>query len=271
MAEKIRLQKLIADCGIASRRKAEQLIAEGKVRVNGRIAEIGDKVDPVNDKITVGSRKLLPQTSRKVYIMLHKPRGFVTTMDDELGRKCVAELVSNVEQRVFPVGRLDRDSEGLLLMTNDGDFANRISHPRSHVSKTYRVTVRQQVTEDMLAKLSEGLMIDGQMTLPADVNLITKEENRNVMQITLYEGRNRQIRKMCEELGLEVIRLKRTAVGNVKLGMLKPGDWRDLSDDELRSLMASAQISASRQKRAAKAAEKAPYHKNNKNTKKKGR
>ena len=271
MAEKIRLQKLIADCGIASRRKAEQLIAEGKVRVNGRIAEIGDKVDPVNDKITVGSRKLLPQTSRKVYIMLHKPRGFVTTMDDELGRKCVAELVSNVEQRVFPVGRLDRDSEGLLLMTNDGDFANRISHPRSHVSKTYRVTVRQQVTEEMLAKLSEGLMIDGQMTLPADVNLITKEANRNVMQITLYEGRNRQIRKMCEELGLEVMRLKRTAVGNVKLGMLKPGDWRDLSDDELRSLMASAQISASRQKRAAKAAEKAPYHKNNKNTKKKGR
>ena len=264
MAEKIRLQKLIAECGIASRRKAEQLIAEGRVRVNGRVAEIGDKVDPVNDKITVGSRKLLPQTSRKVYIMLHKPRGFVTTMDDEMGRKCVAELVANVEQRVFPVGRLDRDSEGLLLMTNDGDFANRISHPRSHVSKTYRVTVRQQVTEDMLAKLSEGLMIDGQMTLPADVNLITKEENRNVMQITLYEGRNRQIRKMCEELGLEVIRLKRTAVGNVKLGMLKPGDWRDLSDDELRSLMASAQISASRQKKAAKAAEKAPYFKKKK-------
>ena len=170
-----------------------------------------------------------------------------------------AELVNNIEQRVFPVGRLDRDSEGLLLMTNDGDFANRISHPRSHVSKTYRVTVRQQVTEEMLARLAEGLMIDGQMTLPADVNLITKEENRNVMQITLYEGRNRQIRKMCEELGLEVIRLKRTAVGNVKLGMLRPGDWRDLSDDELRSLMASAQISAARQKKAAKASENAPY------------
>ncbi len=269
MAEKIRLQKLIADCGIASRRKAEQLIAEGKVRVNGRVAEIGDKVDPAVDKVTVGSRKLVPQNSRRVYIMLHKPRGFVTTMEDEMGRKCVAELVADVEQRVFPVGRLDRDSEGLLLMTNDGDFANRISHPRSHVSKTYRVTVRQQVTEDMLAKLSEGLMIDGQMTLPADVNLITKEENRCVMQITLYEGRNRQIRKMCEELGLEVIRLKRTAVGNVRLGMLKPGDWRDLSDDELRSLMASAQISASRQKRAAKAAETAPYKKNNK--KKQGR
>ena len=265
MAEKIRLHKLIADCGIASRRKAEQLIAEGKVRVNGRIAEIGEKVDPVNDKISVGSRKLLPQTSRRVYIMLHKPRGFVTTMDDELGRKCVAELVSDIPERVFPVGRLDRDSEGLLLMTNDGDFANRISHPRSHVSKTYRVTVRQQVTEDMLAKLSEGLMIDGQITLPADVNLITKEENRNVMQITLYEGRNRQIRKMCEELGLEVIRLKRIAVGNVKLGMLKAGDWRDLNDDELRSLMASAQISASRQKRAAKASEKAPYNPNKKN------
>lgn len=252
MAEKIRLQKMIADCGIASRRKAEQLIADGKVRVNGRVAQIGDKVDPKNDKVTVGSKKLVPQNSRKVYIMLHKPRGFVTTMDDELGRKCVAELVANVEQRVFPVGRLDRDSEGLLLMTNDGDFANYISHPRSHVSKTYRVTVRQQVTEDMLAKLSEGLMIDGQMTLPADVNLIVKEEKRNVMQITLYEGRNRQIRKMCEELGLDVIRLKRIAIGNVKLGMLKQGDWRDLNDDELRSLTASAQISASRQRRAQK-------------------
>lgn len=269
MAEKIRLQKMIADCGIASRRKAEQLIAEGKVRVNGRVAEIGDKVDPTTDKVTVGSRKLVPQNSRKVYIMLHKPRGFVTTMDDELGRKCVAELVSDIQERVFPVGRLDRDSEGLLLMTNDGEFANRISHPRSHVSKTYRVTVRQQVTEEMLAKLSEGLMIDGQMTLPADVSLVTKEENRCVLLVTLYEGRNRQIRKMCEELGLEVIRLKRIAVGNVKLGMLKQGDWRDLNDDELRSLMASAQISDSRQKRAAKAAEKAPYPKNKK--KKQGR
>ena len=251
MAEKIRLQKLIADCGIASRRKAEQLIAEGKVRINGKVAQVGDKADPKNDKITVGSKKLVPQNSKKIYIMLHKPRGFVTTMDDELGRKCVAELVENVGQRVFPVGRLDRDSEGLLLMTNDGDFANYISHPRSHVSKTYRVTVRQQVTEDMLAKLSEGLMIDGQMTLPADVNVIVKEENRNVMQITLYEGRNRQIRKMCEELGLEVIRLKRIMIGNVKLGMLKPGDWRELNDDELRSLNASAQISVARQKRAA--------------------
>ncbi len=261
MAERIRLQKMIADCGIASRRKAEQLIAEGKVRVNGRVAQIGDKVDPASDKVTVGSRKLVPQNSLRVYIMLHKPRGFVTTMDDELGRRCVAELVSDIEQRVFPVGRLDRDSEGLLLMTNDGEFANRISHPRSHVSKTYRVTVRQQVTEDMITKLSEGLMVDGQMTLPADVNLVTKEENRCVLLITLYEGRNRQIRKMCEELGLEVIRLKRIAIGNVKLGMLKPGDWRDLNDDELRSLMASAQISAARQKRAAKAAEKAPYKK----------
>lgn len=256
MAEKIRLQKMIANCGIASRRKAEQLIADGKVRVNGRVAQIGDKVDPKKDKITVGSKKLVPQNNRRIYIMLHKPRGFVTTMDDELGRKCVAELVADVEQRVFPVGRLDRDSEGLLLMTNDGEFANYISHPRSHVSKTYRVTVRQQVTEEMLARLSEGLMLDGQITLPADVNLIVKEENRNVMLVTLYEGRNRQIRRMCEELGLEVIRLKRIAVGNVKLGMLKQGDWRELNDDELRSLNASAQISAARQKRAAQSRNK---------------
>lgn len=262
MAEKIRLQKMMADCGIASRRKAEEMIAEGKVRVNGRVAAIGDKVDPAVDKVTVGTRKLVPQNSRKVYLMLYKPRGFVTTMDDEMGRRCVAELVADVQERVFPVGRLDRDSEGLLLMTNDGEFANRISHPRSHVSKTYRVTVRQQVTEEMLTKLAEGVMLDGQMTLPADVSLVTREENRCVMLITLYEGRNRQIRKMCEELGLEVIRLKRVAVGNVKLGMLKQGDWRDLSDDELRSLMTLAQISNARRRPAAKAADKAPYKKN---------
>ena len=265
MAQKIRLQKFMADCGLASRRKAEELIAEGKVRVNGHVATVGEKVDPAVDKVTVGSRKLAAQSGRRVYLMVHKPRGFVTTMDDELGRKCVAQLVADVQERVFPVGRLDRDSEGLLLMTNDGDFANRISHPRSHVSKTYRVTVRQQVTEDMLSKLSEGLMIDGQMTLPADVSIAHKEENRCVLLITLYEGRNRQIRKMCEELGLDVIRLKRVAVGNVKLGMLKPGDWRDLNDDELRSLMTAAQISASRRRPVAKAADKAPYRKNRKN------
>ena len=240
MAEKIRLQKLIADCGIASRRKAEQLIAEGKVSVNGRIAEIGDKVDPVNDKITVGSRKLLPQTSRKVYIMLHKPRGFVTTMDDELGRKCVAELVSNVEQRVFPVGRLDRDSEGLLLMTNDGEFANHIMHPKKHVNKVYRVTVRPNITDAQVAKLESGVVIDGRKTAPAQVRVVTrdKDQERCVLEIVIREGRNRQIRKMCDSVGLEVARLKRIAIGGVKLGGLRSGMYRDLTNREIQKLSA---------------------------------
>ncbi len=252
MAEKIKLQKFLADCGVASRRASEKLISDGKVRVNGKVAHIGDRVDPASDKVSVGSKKLLPSSGsngHKIYIMLHKPRGFVTTMNDELGRKCVADLVSGLNARVFPVGRLDRESEGLLLMTNDGEFANYISHPRSHVPKTYRVTVRQQVTDDILAELAAGAMLDGKMTLPADVALILKEENRSVIQITLYEGRNRQIRRMCEQLGLEVIRLKRTAIGNVKLGMLKQGDYRELRDDEVRSLRASAQSSAAMRKK----------------------
>ena len=236
MAEKIRLQKLIADCGIASRRKAEQLIAEGKVRVNGRIAAIGDKVDPANDKITVGSRKLLPQTSRKVYIMLHKPRGYVTTTSDELGRKCVTELLENIPERVYPIGRLDKDSEGLLLFTNDGGFANDMMHPSRHISKTYRVTVRPDITEQQLVQLASGVEIDGRKTAECNVVVLDKQVGRVVLQMTIFEGRNRQIRKMCEAVGLEVARLKRTAVGPVKLGMLKPGSFRELKPDELRAL-----------------------------------
>ncbi len=231
----IRLQKVLADCGIASRRKAEELIAQGKVRVNGRVAAVGDKVDPRNDKITVAGRRVTVKKNN-VYIMLHKPRGYVTTMSDEMDRKCVAELVSGVETRVFPVGRLDKDSEGLLLMTNDGDFANAITHPSKHVPKTYRVTVRGRVSEENQAMLSAGLMLDDGMTAPADVHTHSLSEDRTVLEITLYEGRNREIRRMCETLGLEVLRLKRIAIGRIKLGGLKCGDWRMLNDDELRSI-----------------------------------
>lgn len=246
--EKIRLQKILADCGIASRRKAEELITQGRVRVNGKIAMLGDKANMLKDKITVNGRKVTA-VKTKTYIMLHKPRGFVTTMSDEMGRKCVAELVESVGKRVYPVGRLDRDSEGLLLMTDDGEFANAVSHPSTHVPKTYRVTVRGKVTEDNVTALSTGLMLEGRVTLPADVNVIQTGEDRTVMQIVLYEGRNRQIRKMCEQLGLEVIRLKRTAIGNIKMGMLKMGDWRELNDDELRSIKQLVQSSSARKRK----------------------
>ena len=235
MAEKIRLQKMLADCGVASRRKAEELIAAGRVRVNGRPAVIGEKVDPKADKVTVYGKRVIVQR-QKIYIMLNKPRGFVTTMQDEQGRKCVAELVKNAPVRVFPVGRLDLNSEGLLLMTNDGDFANGVMHPSKHVPKTYRVTVSGKVSDDHITSLSAGLMLDERITAPADVRIVAIKEDRTAMEITLYEGRNRQIRRMCEEIGLEVMRLKRIAVGNVKLGMLKTGDWRELNEKELRSI-----------------------------------
>ncbi len=232
---KIRLQKALSECGVASRRKAEELIANGKVRVNGRIAQIGDKVDPIRDKITVSGKRVVA-VKEKVYIMLHKPRGFVTTMNDEQDRKCVASLVEDVGVRVFPVGRLDRNSEGLLIMTNDGAFANKLTHPSSHVNKTYRVTVNGEVNDEMINKLATGVMLDGKMTLPCDVFVIDRKADRTVMIFTIHEGRNRQIRRMCEEVGLSVIRLKRTEIAGVKLGMLPQGKWRPLNEREMRHL-----------------------------------
>ena len=229
----------MADCGIASRRKSEEMIADGMVKVNGRIAVIGDKVNPVSDKIVVKGRKLNAAAKQKRwYIMINKPRGYVTTMNDEMGRKCVAELVKDVPARVYPVGRLDRDSEGLLLMTNDGDFANKVTHPSKHVYKVYRVTVRPGINEEQLIKMSSGMVIDGRKTAPAEIHVLQREEGRCVLEIILREGRNRQIRKMCEQLGLEVPRLKRTAIGQVRLGGLKSGSWRELTKDEVHRLQA---------------------------------
>ncbi len=234
--EKVRLQKIIAESGFCSRRKAEEFIEKGKVKVNGHPAKIGDKAT-INDVITVnGERIFTPKKKSKLYIMLNKPRGYVTTMSDELDRKCVTELLTGVEERVFPIGRLDRNSEGMLLFTNDGDFANDIMHPSKHISKTYRVTVRPKVTDEQLVQLSEGVVIDGRKTMPAHVTVLTEEPERVVLQIVIREGRNRQIRKMCEAVGLEVARLRRTAIGPVKLGMLKPGTYRELTAEELRSL-----------------------------------
>lgn len=239
--EKIRLQKYLSQCAVASRRKAEELISDGKVKVNGRVAKLGDKINPKKDTVTVSGKKVV-LNKKHYYIMLHKPRGFITTMEDERSRKCVAQLVEDVGARVYPVGRLDRESEGLLIMTNDGELANALTHPSKHVPKTYRVTVRPDVTEEMLIKLATGVEIDSGLTAPADVRVIEKQEGRVVLEIILREGRNRQIRKMCEALGLEVARLKRTAVGSVKLGMLPQGKWRELSDDEVHKLMTACSM-----------------------------
>lgn len=240
MAKDTRLQKMLADCGVASRRKAEEMIAAGRVAVNGVRANIGDKVDVKKDKVTLDGERVQP-AEEKLYIMLHKPRGYLTAMADDRGRKCVSELVEELHVRVYPVGRLDKDSEGLLLMTNDGDFANLIAHPSTHVPKVYRVTVRPGVSEEQLTRLSVGVEIDGRVTAPATIRVLEQQPGRVVLEFVIHEGRNRQIRRMCEAVGLEVARLKRTAIGAVKLGMLPQGKFRELTPDELRRLRAAAQ------------------------------
>lgn len=232
-----RIQKIISESGYCSRRKAEELIAAGRVKVNGRPCKLGDKADISHDIISIDGENIYTPVKRElVYYMLNKPRGYVTTASDELDRRCVMDLVKDIPERVFPVGRLDRNSEGLLLLTNDGDFANRIMHPSGHVAKSYRVTVRPDITEDQLNSLAGGVVIDGSKTLPASVTVITKEEGRAVLLLTIREGRNRQIRKMCETVGLEVARLKRISIGPLKLGMLKPGEYRELTSAELTAI-----------------------------------
>ena len=211
--EKVRIQKWLAECGVDSRRGAEKLVAAGMVKINGETAQIGQSIDPKKDRVTVDGRAV-QRASRQVYLMLHKPRGYITTMHDEM----------------------DRESEGLLLMTNDGAFANRMTHPSKHVPKTYRVTVRPGITEEQIAAMTMGMEIDGYQTAPAQVRVLEEQPGRAVVQIVLHEGRNRQIRNMCEKLGLEVARLKRTAVGQLRLGMLQPGQWRELTREEVRML-----------------------------------
>ncbi len=235
----VRLQKFMADCGVASRRKSEELIVNGAVKVNGRTAELGDKVNPTVDKVYVHNKRVvMKRKGGKRYIMLNKPRGFVTTMSDEMNRKCVADLVKDIPERVYPVGRLDKDSEGLLIMTNDGEFANLVTHPKQQINKVYHVTVRPDMTDEQAKILSKGILIDGRKTAPCEVRIMGRGEDRANVEMVLREGRNREIRKMCESFDLEVIRLRRIAIGNVKMGKLKKGMWRDLTDVEIRKLTA---------------------------------
>ena len=215
------------------------MIASGAVRVNGRPAQLGDKIDPAKDNVTVFGKRVR-RTEKTVYLLMHKPRGYVTTLSDELGRKCITDLLRDVPERVYPIGRLDRESEGLLLLTNDGEFANLMMHPKHHIPKHYRVTVRPSVSDEQIAQMENGMQIDGRMTAPAGVRVLERQEGRVVLEIILYEGRNRQIRKMCEQLGLEVARLKRTAMGPVRLGMLPQGQVRELTAEEVDRLTALA-------------------------------
>ena len=230
-----RLQKILASRGLCSRRQAEEWISAGRVVLNGAVAQLGQTADPEQDEILVDG-KPLPGQQKKVYLMLNKPRGYVTTLKDEKGRKDAAQLVAGCGQRVYPVGRLDMDSEGLLLFTNDGDFANLLMHPKHEVEKTYRVWVTGYTPEN-LELLGEPIELDGYRIRPPKVRLVYQEGKRAVIDVTIHEGRNRQVRRMCQAANMEVARLKRMAEGPVKLGQLKLGTWRYLSPEEIEGLL----------------------------------
>ncbi len=229
-----RLQKILSARGICSRRKAEEWITEGKVTVNGTVAHLGDSADPDTDEIRVDG-KPLPSAAEYVYIMLNKPRGYVTTLSDEKGRPNAAQLI-DCGVRVYPVGRLDMDSEGLLLFTNDGEFANRLMHPKHEVDKTYRVLV-QGYSEENLEKLKQPIELDGYRIRKPGVKLLRlRDKGQAQLLVTIHEGRNRQVRRMCAAAGMEVLRLQRISEGKVKLGQLECGKWRHLTREELEDL-----------------------------------
>lgn len=230
-----RIQKILSGHGVCSRRKAEEYILAGRVSVNGMTANLGDSADPEHDEILLDGNKL-PSRSKFVYIMLHKPRGYVTTLSDEKGRKNAAQLVSDCGIRVYPVGRLDMDSEGLLLFTNDGEFANLLMHPKHEVNKTYRVTV-QGFSKENLETLAQPVTLDGYTIKKPEVKLLkTLADNRALLQVTIHEGRNRQVRRMCDLANMPVTRLVRISEGRLKLGDLPSGKWRYLTDAEIASL-----------------------------------
>jgi len=229
-----RIQKIIAARGVASRRHAENLIVAGRVTCNGRVCQLGDSADSEKDMICLDG-KPLPSKQNYVYIMLNKPRGFVTTMSDERGRRTVADLVSGCPERVYPAGRLDMDSEGLLIMTNDGDFANQLMHPSHQVDKTYRVEV-SGFSEDGFLRLKQPITLDGYRLSIPELKLCRRNPaspDKAEFLITIHEGRNRQVRRMCEIAGMQVRRLIRVREGSLKLGQLSKGSWRYLTEQEV--------------------------------------
>lgn len=234
--EKIRLQKFLADAGLMSRRAAEAEIERGNVSVNGHVASVGTKVDPVEDHVTYKGKKVKYERRKYTYIMMNKPRGYLSSTTDDRGRKCVTDLLVGVEARVYPVGRLDMISEGMILLTDDGELKNRLTHPSHTIPKIYRVKVGGEVTETQYEILTSALEIDGYKIKPVEVTVAGVDESGTVLKMTLFEGRNRQIRKMCEAADLEVKRLSRVSIGNLKLDGLPVGKWRHLEDDEVEYL-----------------------------------
>lgn len=237
----IRIQKFFTDCGILSRRAAEEEIKKGRVKVNGVVAEVGQKIDPARDRVEYRGQVIeATEKPRFTYVMLNKPRGYLSTVTDDRGRHTVTELVADVGVRLYPVGRLDMDSEGLLLLTNDGELTNRLTHPKHEIPKIYHVKIRGVVTAEQVKALSSSMEIDGYRILPVKTELISVKDDTSVLRMTLFEGRNRQIRKMCESQSLTVLRLCRIAIGDLKLGNLAPGKWRYLTKTQVDYLKGSA-------------------------------
>ncbi len=229
----IRLQKFIADSGIMSRRAAEEEIKRGNVSVNGHVAELGMKIDPKKDIVTYKSQKIVYKKREYTYIMLNKPRGYLSSTSDDRGRKCVTEIIGDIDARIYPVGRLDLISEGMLLLTDDGELKNRLTHPSYSLPKVYRVKVDGEVSESQYNTLTSPMVIDGYEIKPVTVQIGMSDESGTVLKMTLTEGRNRQIRKMCETAGLGVKRLSRISIGTLKLNNLPVGKWRHLTPEEV--------------------------------------
>ncbi len=232
----LRLQKFIAEAGIASRRKAEQLIADGRISVNGKIVtELGTKVDDKKDIIKFDG-KIVKKENDFIYIMLYKPEGCVTTVKDQFDRKTVLDCIKNIKERVYPVGRLDYDTSGLIILTNDGELTYTLTHPKHNVDKVYIAKVDKVPSNDDIKKFAKGIVIDNYKTAPAKLEVIKILEKGASIKVTIHEGRNRQVRKMCNAIGCNVIKLKRMAMGELTLGKLKKGEYRFLNDDEIKYL-----------------------------------
>ncbi len=232
----IRLQKYLALCGVASRRKAEEIIASGRVTVNGHvIIEMGMSVDEYKDTVLLDGRKLRAETKKR-YIILNKPKGYVTTLKDQFDRADITSLIEDVKERVFPVGRLDYDTEGLLILTNDGDFANAIAHPKNEIDKVYIARVKGEFTEEKAEKLRHGVLIDGKMTSPAGITVLKNDGRIQEIKVKIHEGRNRQVKKMFNAVTCNVVALKRVSVGVFNIGNLPLGKWREFNENEMKEV-----------------------------------
>ncbi|WP_083238773.1 pseudouridine synthase [Caloranaerobacter ferrireducens] len=229
----MRLQKYLAMCGVASRRKSEMLILQGRVKVNGKVVEeLGYKIDPDIDIVLVDNKRIIKKENY-IYIALNKPEGYITTVKDQFNRPTVLDLVKSIKERIYPIGRLDYDTSGLLLLTNDGDLTYKLTHPKHEIEKVYIAKIKGVPTEKELNKFRKGLKIDNYVTSKAKIEVLKKYNDYSIVKITIHEGKNRQIRKMCKKINHPVIKLKRIAIGKIELGNLKKGSWRYLSKEEI--------------------------------------